>query len=58
MRQMGIRFATCLCAAARTSVRDQDFRKVQMKVSKAAGKVYLIEGAGGNIGACDLTLAC
>jgi cyclase len=51
MRQVAIVFATCLCAAALTSAQDQDFSKVQMKVSKAAGNVYLIEGAGGNIGA-------
>jgi cyclase len=31
--------------------QDHDFSKVQMKVSKVAGNVYLLEGAGGNIGA-------
>jgi cyclase len=30
--------------------QDQDFGKVQMKVSKVAGNVYMLEGAGGNIG--------
>lgn len=29
----------------------QDFSKVQIKVSKVAGTVYMLEGAGGNIGA-------
>ncbi len=29
----------------------QDFSKVQIKVSKVAGSVYMLEGAGGNIGA-------
>jgi glyoxylase-like metal-dependent hydrolase (beta-lactamase superfamily II) len=29
----------------------QDFSKVQIKVSKVAGNVYMLEGAGGNIGA-------
>src|ERR1043166_6504736 len=29
----------------------QDFSKVEMKVQKVAGSVYMIEGAGGNIGA-------
>src|SRR5262249_19339457 len=28
----------------------QDFSKVEIKVSKVAGNVYLVEGAGGNIG--------
>lgn len=29
----------------------QDFSKVQIKVSKVAGNVYMLQGAGGNIGA-------
>src|SRR5712671_277553 len=28
-----------------------DFSKVQIKVTKVAGSVYLLQGAGGNIGA-------
>jgi len=32
------------------AAQDQDFSKVQMKVTKVAGSVYMIEGAGGNIG--------
>src|ERR1017187_6026113 len=31
--------------------QDQDFSKVQIKVSKVAGNVYMLAGAGGNIGA-------
>ena len=30
----------------------QDFSKVEMKVTKVAGSVYMLQGAGGNIGAC------
>jgi glyoxylase-like metal-dependent hydrolase (beta-lactamase superfamily II) len=30
--------------------QEQDFSKVQIKVSKVAGNVYMLEGAGGNIG--------
>lgn len=41
-----ILFASVLCAA-----QDQDFSKVQIKVSKVAGTVYMLQGAGGNIGA-------
>jgi cyclase len=33
------------------TAQDQDFSKVQMKVSKVAGNVYMLQGAGGNIGA-------
>ncbi|MGD0791258.1 MAG: MBL fold metallo-hydrolase [Terriglobales bacterium] len=31
--------------------QDHDFSKVQIKVSKVAGNVYMLAGAGGNIGA-------
>src|SRR5215468_1291162 len=31
--------------------QDRDFSKVQIKVTKMAGNVYMLEGAGGNIGA-------
>src|SRR5262245_15291706 len=33
------------------AVAQQDFSKVEMKVQKVAGTVYMLEGAGGNIGA-------
>ena len=33
------------------TAQDDDFSKVQMKVTKVAGNVYMLEGAGGNIGA-------
>src|ERR1700756_2895904 len=31
--------------------QDQDFSKVQIKATKVAGNIYMLEGAGGNIGA-------
>jgi len=31
--------------------QDHDFSKVQIKVTKVAGSVYMLQGAGGNIGA-------
>src|SRR6266481_1154915 len=34
-----------------SSAQGQDFSKVEMKVQKVAGTVYMLEGAGGNIGA-------
>jgi len=34
-----------------TSAQNNDFSKVQIKVTKVAGTVYMLEGAGGNIGA-------
>lgn len=37
-------FTSLICA------QDQDFSKVQIKVHKVAGNVYMLEGAGGNIG--------
>jgi cyclase len=38
---------SCMLATA----QEQDFSKVQIKVTKVAGSVYMLEGAGGNIGA-------
>jgi cyclase len=37
----------CVLVAA----QEEDFSKVQMRVTKVAGNVYMLEGAGGNIGA-------
>ena len=42
---------TVLLACGLIAAQDQDFGKVQMKVSKLGGSVYMLEGAGGNIGA-------
>ncbi len=47
MRKL-ITFALCLCASV--AVAQQDFSKVEIKVHKVAGSVYMLEGAGGNIG--------
>lgn len=43
-------FAMILVAAL-ASAQDDDFSKVQIKVTKVSGSVYMLEGAGGNIGA-------
>src|SRR5437868_10107377 len=45
-----------LCCAAGLFVApcfaQQDYSKVEIKVTKVAGSVYMLEGAGGNIGVC------
>ena len=52
MRTVSILFAAFLFASILAAGQDQDFSKVQMKVTKVAGNVYMLEGAGGgNIGA-------
>jgi len=33
------------------AAQDEDYSKVQIKVTQVAGNVYMLEGAGGNIGA-------
>src|SRR5262249_45162579 len=33
------------------AAQDEDFSKIQIKVTKVAGNVYMLEGAGGNIAA-------
>ena len=38
----------CLCSVGVRA--QQDFSKVEIKVTKVAGSVYMLEGAGGNIG--------
>lgn len=46
------RIAILACISAGLCfAQDQDFSKVQIKVSKVGGSVYMLEGAGGNIGA-------
>jgi len=47
MRRMAWVF---LLAASAAFAQQQDFSKVQIKVTKVAGSVYMLEGAGGNIG--------
>jgi len=51
MRQTPFLLAGLWLALSLAAAQDQDFSKVQMKVSKVAGNVYMLEGAGGNIGA-------
>jgi cyclase len=36
---------------ARAPAQEQDFSKVQIKVTKVSGNIYMLEGAGGNIAA-------
>jgi len=40
-----------LCLAAPAARAQQDFSKVEVKVTKVGGNVYVLEGAGGNIAA-------
>src|SRR6476661_3628664 len=40
-----------LFAAAALIAQDQDYSKVEIKVTKVAGTVYMLQGAGGNIAA-------
>jgi cyclase len=43
--------AAALLAAPAARTQEQDFSKVQMKVTKVSGNIYMLEGAGGNIAA-------
>jgi cyclase len=52
MRKPAILFACLLFSCSLAATQDVDFSKVQMKVTKVAGNVYMLEGAdAGNIGA-------
>jgi cyclase len=43
-------FSAALVSAA-TAAQEPDFSKVEIKITKVAGAVYMLEGAGGNIAA-------
>jgi glyoxylase-like metal-dependent hydrolase (beta-lactamase superfamily II) len=51
MRKLYLNVLAISCVCVFVSGQDQEFSKVQMKVSQVAGNVYMLEGAGGNIGA-------
>ena len=49
MRRLGL-VGSLLLFAAFAAAQDRDFSKVEIKVTKVAGTVYMLVGAGGNIG--------
>src|SRR6201990_636670 len=53
MRVDKVRFVliAVVTMAALAAAQNNDFSKVQIKVTKVAGNVYMLQGAGGNIGA-------
>ena len=51
MRKIWILAIAMLLTSRLISAQDRDFSKVEMKVSKVSGNVYMLQGAGGNIGA-------
>lgn len=44
-------FVLFVCSGVGAPAQDRDFSKVQIKVQKVSGTVYMLEGMGGNIGA-------
>lgn len=50
MRRLVVCTAALLFSFTLVLAQDQDFSKVQMKVTQVAGGIYMLEGAGGNIG--------
>src|SRR6476660_9561943 len=51
MKRLLMLASVLLACAALSSGQDEDFSKVQIKVTKVAGGVYMLEGQGGNIAA-------
>jgi glyoxylase-like metal-dependent hydrolase (beta-lactamase superfamily II) len=43
--------AVLICSSAAWAQQQQDFSKVQIKVTKVSGNIYMLEGQGGNIAA-------
>src|SRR5215472_3299033 len=53
MLRIGVRLLAVVAVVWCTGLfgQDQDFSKVQIKVTKVSGNIYMLEGAGGNIAA-------
>jgi glyoxylase-like metal-dependent hydrolase (beta-lactamase superfamily II) len=51
MRNLSILTVSLFLIFGLAAAQDEDYSKVQIKVSKVAGNIYMLEGAGGNIGA-------
>lgn len=51
MRKIRLLGLSLLLGCGVLAAQEQDFSKVEMKVTKVAGDVYMLQGAGGNIGA-------
>src|ERR1039457_5128039 len=49
MRRLALLFL--ISASVFAAAQDQDFSKVQIKVTKVSGNIYMLEGSGGNIAA-------
>ena len=50
MRRLMICLVLTVCVLTATAQAQQDFGKVEIRVQQVAGNVYMLEGAGGNIG--------
>ena len=50
MRQLALFVSTILLILTLSAAQDQDLSKVQITVTKVSGNVYMLQGAGGNIG--------
>src|SRR5271165_3960403 len=50
-RTLLLGFILVLLAVSVVAAQNQDFSKVQIKVTKISGNIYMLEGAGGNIAA-------
>src|SRR3954466_554466 len=51
MRKISFFLSALLLASGWAFSQNNDFSKVEIKVTKVAGNVYMLQGAGGNIGA-------
>lgn len=49
-KQLSIVAIMIICLCITQKAQAQDFSKVEIKVTKVAGAVYMLEGSGGNIG--------
>src|SRR2546427_6264126 len=48
---LGLLGVALICSSAARAQQNQDFSKVEIKVTKVSGNIYMLEGQGGNIAA-------
>ena len=51
VRTVGVLLTGTIVFVPSARAQQQDFSKVQIKVTKVSGNIYMLEGAGGNIAA-------
>ena len=57
MRKISLSVVLCVSTLIVCAQQQPDFSTVEIKVTKVAGTVYMLQGYGGNIGVCVVPTA-